>query len=376
MNTGFFIVMFSLSLGAYLFGDFNTFYGVVPDGGNIVNAWAKGLLLGAASWALINKLRDFITINSSVKMLIIIGITSSGYFFEAGKEQRVGRKLLSKHFSSEAADGAWIHYAEKGKWANNAVLIEFTKTEMNPSKDFPNYRKIPYCNINFDGAQELLGKIPKEKLAKASFYWSSESTPTGTQYKIVGLLSDNRNWFFETAANKEQRELASEIIENARVLNSDGSYIDQACAPAPYTLHKKLYGANKTLKSEWYEKDGTEKFNEILYDSYGRPLSGQVDAEFVYFVEKSEEFQKGFGKAGMLKCVGYYTYKNGIKHGYYEFYYPGRIAKAFTGQYDNGVQVGVQKHFNPNGTLKKSWDLGGIEQDVISTEKDSLSLSR
>lgn len=368
--------MFSLSLGAYFFGDFNTLYGVIPDGGSVVNAWAKGLLLGTASWAIINKLRDFITINSTVKMLVIIAATSSGYFYEAGKEQREGRKLLSKHFNAAAADGAWIHYTEEGSWAPNGVLIEFTQTDMNPSKDFPGYRKIPYCNINFKGSQELLEKIPRDKLAKASFYWTQEKTEDGVSYKVVGLLSDNRNWFFESALDTKERELASDVIENARVINDDGTYIDQACAPAPFVFHKKLYGANKTLKSEWYEKDGTEKFNEVLYDSYGRPLSGQVEAEFVYFVEKSEEFQKGFGKAGMLKCVGHYTYKNGIKHGTYEFYYPGRIAKAFTGQFDNGVQVGLQKQFNPNGTLKKSWDLGGMELAEEIPTKDPATLSR
>ena len=106
----------------------------------------------------------------------------------------------------------------------------------------------------------------------------------------------------------------------------------------------------------------------MLYDNYGKALDGQVDAEFVYFVQKDEEFQRGFGKAGMLKCVGYYTYRQGKKNGPYTFYYPGRVARAFMGQYANDVQVGTHKHFNPNGTLKKSWDT-----DSPSTENTTLT---
>ncbi len=368
-----FIILFGLSLGAYLFGNFNTLYGVVPDGGSLLNAWIKGILLGTSAWLLINKLRDFITINSTVKLLVILGATTSGYLYEAGKEQRSGRRLLSKHFTEEAADGAWIHYTEKGKWSPDATLIEFTQTEMNPSKDFPNYRKIPHCNIRFEGYQELFNKIPKDKLSKASFYWTQENGDDGIIYKVVGLLSDNRNWFFQSNLKPNTPALPADVIENARTVNENGTYIDQSCAQEPYTYVKKLYSANKILRSEWHEKDGTEKFNEILYDQFGKALTGSVEAEFVYFVEKDEAFQKGFGKAGMIKCIGYYTYKNGLKHGPYEFYYPGRVAKAFTGFYENGQQVGVQKHFNPNGTLKKTWDLDGA---TPTQAEDPVSLSR
>lgn len=372
MNSATFVILFSLTIGAYFFGDFNTLYGIIPDGGNLINAWVKGILLGVASWALVNKLRDFITIHSTVKLLAIIAAIASGYLFEAGREQRVGRRMLSKHFNKVAADGAWIHYAEKGNWSPEATLIEFTQAEMNPSKDFPNYRKIPHCNIRFEGYEQLMNKIPKEKLAKASFYWSPIKNENGTIYKVVAMLSDNRNWFFQSNLKNNQKEEVPEVIENARVFMSNGSFIDRSCASEPYLYVKKLYGANNVLRSEWSEKDGTEKFNERLYDHNAQPLNGQLPAEFVYFVEKNEAFQKGFGKAGMLNCVGFYTYKNGLKHGPYEFYYPGRIAKAFTGQHENGIQVGLQKHYNPNGSLKKSWDMGGTSPSM----EDPLSLSR
>ena len=86
-----------------------------------------------------------------------------------------------------------------------------------------------------------------------------------------------------------------------------------------------------------------------------------VEAVFVYNVDKSEQNQKGFGPAGPLKCTGFYTYRAGRKDGPYEFYYPGHIAKAFIGQYENGVRAGVQKQFYPNGKLKKSWNASSVE---------------
>jgi antitoxin component YwqK of YwqJK toxin-antitoxin module len=372
MNTATFVIIFCLSIGAYFLGDFNTLYGVVPDGGNLINAWIKGLLLGGAAWVLINKLRDFITIHSTVKLLVIIAATSSGYLFEAGREQRVGRRILSKHFNEKSADGAWIHYSEKGNWGPEATLIEFSQAEMNPARDFPHYRKIPYCNIRFKGYEQLMNKIPKGTLAKASFYWTEEKNKSGSTYKVVGLLADNRNWFFQSSVEATQKDLTPEQIENARIYLSNGTYVDQSCTQDPLTYTKKLYGANKVIRSEWNEKDGGEKLNERLFDQNAQPLSGQLESEFVYFVEKEEAFDKGFGKAGMLRCVGYYTYKNGFKHGPYEFYYPGRVAKAFSGRYENGIQVGIQKQFNPNGSLKKSW---GTEEATIIAD-DPISLSR
>ncbi len=361
MNTFAFLCVFGLSLGGYFFGDFNTLFGVVPDGGSALNAVTKGGLLGVAVWVLINKLRDFITIPFAAKFLLVTGTITSAYFFEAGKVQRQGRNLLAKHFNKQTADGAWIHQTQKGEWAPNGVLIEFTQTDVTPARDFPLYRKISFCNLKFQGIEELLTKIPSQQLTKASFYWSQELVDGVPRYKVVGLLSDSRNWFFEGAPRKHEKNLSREVIENARVINDDGTYVDQSCSTIPNVIHKKLYAANNILKGSWDEKDGNEKLNEMIYDPNGRPLSGQLAAEFVYFVSQEEAFQKGFGKAGMLKCVGFYTYHNGVRHGPYEFYYPGRIARAFVGQYENGVQVGTQKQFNPNGTLKKSWDLPGPE---------------
>ncbi|MEZ4815028.1 MAG: hypothetical protein R3A80_07465 [Bdellovibrionota bacterium] len=100
MNAAVFVIMLSLTLGAYFFGDFSTLYGIVPDGGSVLNAWVKGLLLGGSAWILINKLRDYITINSSIKLIVVFVAATSGYLYEAGKEQRVGRKLLAKKLYS------------------------------------------------------------------------------------------------------------------------------------------------------------------------------------------------------------------------------------------------------------------------------------
>ncbi|MEZ4815027.1 MAG: hypothetical protein R3A80_07460 [Bdellovibrionota bacterium] len=279
---------------------------------------------------------------------------------------------LQKNFIPEAADGAWIHYAEKGNDDSNTVLIEFTQADMKQEKDFPSYRMIPYCNILFKGSAELFKKIPAENLNAAKFYWTQEKTENGVLYKVVGMLPENINWFFQSLEEKQNTLIPPENIENARQFNEDATYTDRSCARTPYSYKKKLYSAKNTIRSEWYEKEGTEKFEETLYDNSGKKLSGQVNSEFVYFVEKSEAFKNGFGKAGMLKCQGYYTYKDGIKHGPYEFYYPGHIAKAFLGQYENGVQVGMQKLYNPNGTLKKTWDVGNSNSSV----GDALTLSR
>ncbi len=346
-----FIILLGAVLAAYFFGN-------LPEAGSAANAWMKGFLAALAIYITVKKLKAFITVNNGLATMAILAIGVTAYIFEAGKEQRTGRKLLAKYFSPEAADGAWIQSSDGDKWMDSNILIGFSQNSMDQKKMFPEMRKISACNVQLPGSEQLMNKIPPEQIGATNFYWSytTDNNKSGIYYKILAVLPDNSNWFYQSALIAGEKEPNIENVENARVFTEKGGYIDRECGKAPFKFHKKAFTAQNILYSEWDEKGDSEKHNEMLFDRNGKALNGQIDAEFVYFVDKSEEFQKGFGKAGMLKCVGYYTYRNGKKNGPYEFYYPGRIAKAFVGQYENDVQVGVHKQFNPNGTLKKSWD--------------------
>ena len=348
-------------MGLYFFGDSLSVFSTLPPEMDALKAPFKGFLLGLATFLVISKARDFVIISTGIAFFAVGLASAGGYYYEITKAQRLGRRVLAEYLDPSLSSGATIHN-NSNNWLDSTLLVEFTPSQK--ITEIPGMRSIPYCNIQIPGVEDLMGKLTPAQLSKGRFFWSSSSEDKGKlYYKLVAALPDGDFWFYKSPSVDQSTAIVGENLENARVFVDEGGHVDRSCAGEPLKYHKKAFNSANVIVNEWDENANEEKSNEQFYDRYGKLLNGPVDAVFVYLVEKSEEFQKGFGKAGPLKCVGYYTYKQGRREGPYVLYYPGRIAKAFSGQYENGELVGQQKQYNPNGTLKRSWVANNKSED-------------